>query len=243
MKITPKILSIPPYLSTSWTQIRALYVQDKALVICLADGATISIPDLDPKEIETIFAAHSAFADHLLSSTSQEVPFQMHMPHAPSAVPHVEGMSSMHFNLEGMENFQSALQHNPQQAHIPNLPEEILKKIAAIAKIVAPAEIENLPKPEPHCNCPHCQIARAVHGTPENEKVEHPAETSHKIDEEVHAEDLVFQQWEIAQVGDNLYSVKNKLDPIEQYRVFLGEPVGCTCGVAGCEHILAVLKS
>ena len=44
-------------------------------------------------------------------------------------------------------------------------------------------------------------------------------------------------------MNDKLFTVINKLDQQEKYNVFLGEPVGCTCGKQGCEHMLAVLKS
>ena len=62
-------------------------------------------------------------------------------------------------------------------------------------------------------------------------------------EEEVTDRDLSFQQWAIEQTGDKLFCVTNKLDRLEKYNVFLGDPVGCTCGIQGCEHILAVLKS
>jgi hypothetical protein len=61
--------------------------------------------------------------------------------------------------------------------------------------------------------------------------------------EEISDDDLKFRDWEIAQTEANLYSVTNPLDPSEHYSVFLGEPLGCTCGSKNCEHIKAVLKS
>jgi hypothetical protein len=228
MKITPKILSIPPYISTSWTQIRTLYMQENNLVICLANGTTIAIPNLNAQEIETIFAAHTHFMNTPAPAPQQQAGSFLH-----------EGIASMHLNLDNMETITSVMHHNPEQAHMPNLPKEILKKIAGIAKIIAPGEIQNMPKPEPHCNCPHCQIAKAIHEV-ENEKAEIPLQQEEEI---VNDKDLAFQQWEILQIEHNLYSVTNRLDTSEKYNVFLGEPVGCTCGVPGCEHILAVLKS
>lgn len=249
MKITPKILSIPPFISTSWSQIRTLYMREKELIICLADGTLIAIPDLNTQDIETIFAAHSTFTEHAqnnLSSQEHPVQFLKNTPSSQTAsfLPgqNLEGMASMHLNFENMESFSSALHHNSEQAHMPNLPKEVLKKIASIAKIIAPGEIANMPKPEPHCNCPHCQIARAIHET--EDKPENPnLEVIQNDEEPVHEKDLSFQQWEITQVDEQLYSVCNRLDPVEKYNVFLGEPVGCTCGIPGCEHILAVLKS
>jgi hypothetical protein len=238
MKITPKILSIPPYLSARWSQVHSLYMRERDLIICLADGNIVSIPNLTPHEIEAIFAAHSVF-----SETQQEQP-KPFLPMQGVTGQNIENVA-MHFNLDNIEAFSSAFHHNPEHAHIPNLPPEILTKIAAIAKIVAPGEIQNIPKPEPHCNCPHCQIARAIHEefATGNTSSKNPETPFGKEEEIVNDKDLVFQQWEIIQIGDKLYSVINRLDSAEKYNVFLGEPVGCTCGVAGCEHILAVLRA
>ncbi|MGH2612567.1 MAG: hypothetical protein ACRDFB_05905, partial [Rhabdochlamydiaceae bacterium] len=62
-------------------------------------------------------------------------------------------------------------------------------------------------------------------------------------EEEVSDEDLKFRTWDIKQENDKLYSVTNPLDKKEHYNVFLGKPLGCTCGNKNCEHIQAVLKS
>lgn len=237
MKITPKILSIPPYLSARWSQVSSLYMRETDLVICLINGNIVSIPNLTPQEIESIFAAHSVFSE-TSNIPQQDLPNKNFLQALPGQ--NLENVA-MHFNLDNMETFGSAFHHNPEHAHIPNLPPEILSKIAAIAKIVAPGEIHNIPKPELHCNCPHCQIARAIHSQAGTENIEN--QLPEKEEEIVHEKDLSFQQWEIAQIGDNLYSVTNRLDTSEKYNVFLGEPVGCTCGTSGCEHILAVLKS
>jgi hypothetical protein len=48
MRINNKILSIPPYISTSWKNIASLYLDVKdaenILVIVLAQGTSIEIP-------------------------------------------------------------------------------------------------------------------------------------------------------------------------------------------------------
>ena len=64
-----------------------------------------------------------------------------------------------------------------------------------------------------------------------------------EVEEDVRDDELQFEQWSISSAGDKLYNVVNRLDEQEKYRVYLGHPVGCTCGREGCEHILAVLKS
>ena len=124
----------------------------------------------------------------------------------------------------------------------PDLPAEILEKIASIAKIIAPEDQNSLPKSEPHCNCFYCQVSRAIQaGLIHHEAGAKPQEEPNE--EPISDEDLSFQQWDILQASDNLYTVINRLDTQEKYNVFLGQPVGCTCGKLACEHILAVLKS
>ncbi|HEY5259597.1 MAG TPA: hypothetical protein VIJ46_03040, partial [Rhabdochlamydiaceae bacterium] len=91
-----------------------------------------------------------------------------------------------------------------------------------------------LPNPEPNCNCMHCQVAKAFH---------QEVGPTIDIDEEVSSDDLKFRTWDINQTTDKLYLVTNPLDAKEQYNVFLGDPMGCTCGDNHCEHIRAVLSS
>ena len=255
MKITPKILSIPPYLSTSWPQVRSIYIQDANMVVSLLDGAVITIPGLSKDQTDTVFAAHTTFLEglqnrhpntherqapvHIFQALSNNSPFIP--PHPPGS--DGEGIASLRFSFDNMDSLCSAMQHNQVQAHLPDLPKEILNKIAAIAKIVSPDDIQNMPKAEPHCNCPHCQIARAVHSKAEIDHSKDSIPILENKDEEVSAEELTFQQWNITQTGEKLFTVTNRLDLQEQYSVFLGNPVGCTCGNPGCEHIVAVLKS
>ena len=77
MKVNMKILSIPPYISTSWKNVVSLHIKSSAdnpvLVIGLVNGSTIEIPNLDKASIASVFAAHEK---HL----SQDAP--------PQAAPH-----------------------------------------------------------------------------------------------------------------------------------------------------------
>ena len=125
------------------------------------------------------------------------------------------------------------MQHNPDQANLPPMSPEVLKKITMIARVFGLEDTSALPKAEPHCNCVYCQVARSLHGE----------EASFEQIEEVSDEDLKFRNWEIAQTGEKLYCVTNPLDTNEHYNVFLGTPLGCTCGSKNCEHIRAVLNS
>lgn len=258
MKINNKFFSIPPYISTGWNNIQALHMKGNTLVATLVGGDTINIPGLSAETIESIFTAHTAYLE---SDTSQAAgnsniqqadiaPIRIMNPFVQQMLSGEQGTHNpFRFGFTTPEGFSTALEHNPEQAEAPDLPKEILEKIGAIAKIVTPEEIAAMPKPEPHCNCIHCQLTRAISSA-------HQAQTEEKtfldvyggtaapeLEEAVSDEELNFQQWEISQTGDKLFAVTNKLDTKEKYSVYLGHPVGCTCGKAGCEHILAVLKS
>ena len=63
MKITSRILSIPPYLSTTWKNISSLYVnaeEDRlTLVVRLQNQIQVEVPGLSKELIHEIFEAHS----------------------------------------------------------------------------------------------------------------------------------------------------------------------------------------
>jgi hypothetical protein len=219
MKITDKILSLPPYISTAWKNIFSIHVETRpyghVLLLELITGTRVEVPNLDPKIMEKIFTMHAHIVEEGPQNPVATQTFAIPLP----------------FPIEGVT---SVLQHNPEQADAPPLPPEIIEKIQSL-KGVLPEDLSQIQKAEPHCNCPYCQITRAVTGTLE----EVPAQ----IEEEVSAEDLTFRNWDIKQEGDRLYSVTNPLDTKEHYNVFLGEPLGCTCGNKNCEHIQAVLRT
>lgn len=235
MKINDKIISLPPYISTSWSHVKALHMKENNLIISLTNEEVITIPNLNLETIELIFVAHTAYLEREAQTHTHPQPNKI--MHQSFIVTDPADMLKMGMN--SMEGIASIMQHNPSQAHLPDLPREVIQKIGAIVKVMAPEELANFPKPEPHCNCPHCQIGKAIHGARPEEKKEE--ETI--VEEEVKDEELKFQQWNIEQTGEKLYTVTNKLDNLEKYSVYLGEPVGCTCGKQGCEHILAVLNS
>jgi hypothetical protein len=233
MRINHKILSIPPFISTSWSNISSLHVESRdsqlVLIIDLVQGSQIEIPNLEGSVIEAVFAAHAKYLEE------------------ESAVPQLQATGgapvSFAFGLEGVEGMDGLgglLQHNAEQANSDPLPEEVLSKIGSISKAMGIDAAHSLPKAEPHCNCPHCQISRAMHGE-KQERAENlippPPE------EDVSEEDLKFRVWDIAQTEGDLYTLTNPLDAKEHYNVYLGDPIGCTCGEKNCEHIRAVLNS
>ncbi len=226
--ITSKVLSLPPFISTSWNRVASIRLQGPLLFITLKNEERIEIPNLPLHILESIFVAHAAYLEQ------QQIAEKMNHLLPPPLFPINENDVSFRLAFGNMEGIGNAMQHNPEQAHTPDLPKEMLEKIASITKILIPEEAGGFPKPEPHCNCMHCQIARAI-----------SAETKESLEEIeesiVSQEELQFSEWSIEPVGDHLYTVKNKLT-LETQSVYLGSPVGCTCGKPGCEHILAVLR-
>lgn len=247
IKINDKVICFPPFISTSWENVRFLRVENEAitgaeiLVITLADGSHIKIPNLEEKFIYAIFASHLKFLEQRSEAFSheKETSFAKKIPAPETMNENALGGFGfpLRFGIAGIEGLGAALQHNPGQADTPLLPSEILNKIAAIAKVVGNDDIAAMPQPEKNCNCVHCQIARAIHqgAGPENHEID--------PDEIVTDEDLKFRLWDISHDGNNLYTVTNPTDTCEYYNVYLGDPVGCTCGQKNCEHIKAVLNS
>ncbi|NGX58782.1 MAG: hypothetical protein K940chlam3_01690 [Chlamydiae bacterium] len=229
--IDDKVLSLPPYVSTAWENVKALYLKKKDLIVDLLDGTAISVPGLAEEEIEEIFNFHAAYIEKSHEHELIEEDFK---------ILGEEGESPFRFAIDSLDGISGAMEHNPQQANMPPLPPEVLNKIAHIARIVSPEEVQSLAPPVDGCNCFYCQITRAITSAA-------PQENRPKMQDEfvgeVADEELVFTQWAVSEIEDQLYLVTNKLDTSEQYKVFLGEPVGCTCGEEHCEHIVAVLKS
>lgn len=232
--INRKILSIPPYISTSWDNVAALYMdpanEGTTLIISMVNTNTIKIPNLNPDILTKIFQTHSDFVSEKIKQKPAN---------DPSSLFNMENVVSLGFPMRlggGLEGLGAAMQHNSEQANAPSLPKEVLEKIAAVAKIMdQDLSLSRTLKAEPHCNCMHCQIARAIVGdSPLDEQI---------IEEEVSDEDLKFRSWDITQTGDKLYTVSNPLEKDEHYNVYLGEPLGCTCGQKNCEHIKAVLNT
>lgn len=226
MRITRKILNIPPYISTAWKNVASLLVEerglDRILIIELQNGSRVEIPGLEPPLIAAIFETHTKVLEEETS------------PRDLTPFPRREEMPPFRFGIGSGMDTVSAMHHNVEQKDAPPLPPEILTKIISIARVLGIFDPHALPKPEPHCNCVHCQIARNLQG-----QIGH----SENFDDEVKDEELKFRVWDIKQTSENLYTVSNPSDQKEVYNVFLGEPIGCTCGQKNCEHIRAVLNS
>lgn len=229
MNFNDKFFHFPTFLSTSWSHVSALTLNPQGcLMFIMVSDDVITLPLLPKEVVEKIFIAHATFLEN------QVLNQPIHKPSRPILNPKENGEPlPFRFSFGSLEGMGTNLQHNPNQKNIPNLPEEMLTKLAEVSRILAPSDPDQLPKAEPHCNCYHCQIARALSGQ---------VTQGEAGEEQVTSEDLHFEQWEITQTGEKLFSVTNKLDQMENYSVHLGTPIGCTCGKEKCEHIHAVLQ-
>lgn len=234
-----KFLSIPPYVSTSWRNIRTLRMEENTLLITLLDNNIVRVPNLQPAFVDQLFAQHAAYLEEQ-ASQQPPVPLRPESGFRPMAPPSAASLlgKEAFFRLGsfGPEGFAEALQHDPAHAGAPDLPREILEKVASVSKIMAPGDPNMLPKAEPHCNCVFCQLARAIRDGVV------PAKAIEEEEAIVSNEELTFKEWEIKELSHNVYEVANPLNSEEYYKVCL-DPVGCTCGQANCPHLLAVLRS
>lgn len=249
MKINSKIISIPPYISVTWDQVASLQttpcgsIMNQTLIISLMNGKEILIPDLDSTIISSAFREHARFVE--TTAVKQMGAREEQLQKSPAAfMQQLFGMTPEQLNgmpirlgiagLPGFDGIDNALHHNGAQAATPDLPKEVVEKIASIAKMMTGGDLTAFPKPEAHCNCTHCQVSRTIHGIEKNQN---------PVEEQISEEDLRFRSWDITKIGESLYSVTNPLDHKECYTVYLGTPVGCTCGQPHCEHLKAVLSS
>lgn len=240
MKVNTTILSLPPHISTAWKNVTSLQVvregDTSILAVILLDGHVVKIPGLSQEILQHIFSCHAAFLEEQATSfPKSSLPDNLPLNKMENFID-----IPLQFTGNGFQGF-GPLQHNPEQAASPDMPPEVLSKIVQVAtafsNVLGGEEgTMTLPDAEPHCNCMHCQIVRAMKG-------EVKAIKEKEEEEPVTEQDLKFKEFEIQKVGDNLYEVTNPLDQTEHFQVFLGTPIGCTCGNKNCDHIKAVLNS
>jgi hypothetical protein len=231
--ISEKLISIPPYVSTTWAQVSALQTIDNQLHILLKGGQKVVIPDLTAEQIDEIFKHHTAFLERGISNLPPLTDLKSFQNILPPFIPE----SSIQIALGGTDGL-NPLQHSPNNSDMPELPEEVVSKLASIIQLLIPPQERSqvLGVAESHCNCMHCQVVRHIAPTSDVDSPLAPAE-------EVKAEEISFCEWRVADLGENQFKVSHRLFPNDSYQVFLGQPVGCTCGKSGCEHILAALRS
>jgi len=242
-KINSKVLSIPPYISTSWENVISLQIDESSgnLIVSLKTGNKISIPYLPGTTLEEIFNAHSEYVELQEKMQKPTILLPDNNSIGIGLIPwHGKG-PDMASPMGDLSSLQSMMQHDPKQKDLPDLPAAVIDRIKQTAKLMdVNFEALGLPESEPHCNCPYCQVIRAMKGSDSSTKEPPVQEQEEEI---VQDSDLKFQDWRIKQLEGNLYEVSSILDPKEVYTVYLGSPIGCTCGKDHCEHIRAVLNS
>lgn len=241
IKITPKGLSIPPYVSTHWSKIQSLHLKGNALCVSLQSGESLLVPNLSKEILNQVFQAHALFLDQEISSP---LPTPLHgIEHLQSMF---EQMSESPIRLaigSSLDGMDMITQHNPADINAPDLPIELLQKVRGILDFIPPGKSLQIPQANPSCNCFHCQITRTLNNAQGKTL---PTDAVDTFLELVKDEELLFEQWDVRQIDAQRFAVTNKLDSDETYNVFLGETVGCTCGKQGkeaCQHILAALRS
>jgi hypothetical protein len=256
VKINYKILSIPPYISTSWDNVTSLHLEKRddetLLVVGLNNGVCIEVPLLEQPIIDAIFAIHAKVIEQE-SQISSAVPSSGNFSNSGRKEQVFTFGFPLPVSMENLEQLGTFLQHSSAQSDAADLPYGVLAKVSDLVKTIGIEDPSVLPKPEPHCNCPHCQIARALHqglGELEEREANADKEGSHEgshdenqaQEEPISLEDLRFREWAVYQKGDRVYRVTNPLDEKEYYDVYLGESTGCTCGQKNCEHVRTVLN-
>jgi hypothetical protein len=239
MKITPKIFSVPPHISTRWENIVSLRVADDLLIVTLRDGTTCTIPHLPQETLDQIFAYHAEAAD---STSQQKDDLHALVESMRTGFKQLLNMlSKLGSGIPG--SIGKALEHDPANANLPEIPPDMVQKIELLLKIIPEEEIMAMPDDVEGCHCMYCQMHRILRRALKAKGEGGPDILSEGETEAVEAKDLEFSEWTVEPLADKLYKVTNKIDTSEEYRVFLGDPIGCTCGKPHCEHVLAVLRS
>lgn len=239
MKITPKIFSVPPYLSTQWENVSSLRVSEDLLMVTLKDGSSCVIPNLPKETITQIFSFH---ADSMETGGHQKEEVTVLLEGMRTGFKDLVAMLTK-LGANAVTSLGKALEHDPKNANLPPLPPEMIEKVKLLHNIIPPEDIMAMPEAEPNCNCMYCQINRILRKDHVSEETAKPDLLTNESPENIEEKDLEFSEWIVEPVSEKLYRVSNKLDPKEEYRVFLGDPIGCTCGKPHCEHVLAVLRS
>ncbi|MGR3951570.1 MAG: SWIM zinc finger family protein [Chlamydia sp.] len=250
MKVTKTILFIPPYISTRWSSVSTLsQINTDTIQVILTDKNAISIPYLSQEQIEQIFSCH---LESLEEPTSAHHPEYMKQQDFVDLIALVQsGIKEimaliLKLGSTAISSVGKALEHDSKNSKMALLSPEMREKVLMLLNVIPKEDILGMPLPEPDCNCMYCQISRIL-----RTELEFKAENSDEekiaqedaLEEEVHEHDLEFSEWSVSPISEKLFLVRNKLEPYEEYRVFLGNPIGCTCGKPNCEHIVAALRS
>lgn len=249
MKINQRVLHIPPYISCKWSEIASIGVENiegkDLLHVQLLSGARATVPNLNQDEIDLIFKMHVHHLEEVADEEERfknvkEIPFFSNLFQAPPMDANVATSfgAPISFHLDANDPSSLFQGHNPQFSNSPPLPKEILDKITLIAKAIGGEMIKEV-EPVELCNCFFCQIARAL----KNERIE---ERKPHVPKNLPKDLLrggIDPEWMVDEVGPNMFKVISREEPGMVYQVYLGHPIGCSCGSNRCQHIIAALKT
>lgn len=228
MKINKNMLSIPPYITTTWdniTCVQACVVQDEFvdIKICLADGEKVEVPHVPEKIFNKIRDEYEKFIESSSINTPADLGgiasgiadiFQGANRELP-AIGRGENVGVIGFPVSG----------HPRQHHeAPVLGKEALRQITKTLGEKA-FEGEYITK----CNCIYCQSCRFVQDKKNKESGEKPLEFS--------------DAWLVEEVGTDKFIVRDKMKESNVFTVYLKPKIICSCGSNVCEHIKATLFS
>ena len=215
----------------------SLHVADDLLMVTLKDGTTCAIPHLPKETIEQIFSLHAESSD-----ANQKEDLHNLVDSMRSGFKELVNIFAK-LGTNSLGSLGKALEHDPNNANLPELPPDLVKKVEVLLTVIPKEDILSMPEGLPGCHCMYCQINRILRESVLSKETDVPDILAEGQSEPVEEKDLVFSEWIVESIGEKLYKVTNRLDPSEGYRVFLGEPIGCTCGKPHCDHVLAVLRS
>lgn len=223
MAVTRRVLHLPPYISTSWENVIALHMEqdedsdEPLLVVTLQGGAQIGIPNLREEIAHELFALHAQIlAGEENLKCSQELN-------------KAEGL------FEPEEMLKLLICHQPALCDEQPMPEEVECKLQSIGQLLDRDILARLKRPVDNCNCPFCQVHRALLTDLHNE-----AESTEDLPDTT-IERMQSGKWVINTKDQSTFTVFTEESPQERFQVCLGECISCTCGQANCEHVKAVL--
>lgn len=136
MIINKQILSIPPFISTSWQDVELLLSDGHStLNIYLKNGTLVKISNLLKEDLDLIFKVHQ---DILLSPSQPEIPSLI---------------DPLLLSFSG-----SLLEHDPDLKDASPLPLEVKTKLKSLLDEIPKLDKIKLPDIHPDCHCPFCQI-------------------------------------------------------------------------------------